>query len=80
VGVTPKCTLKARVNTAAEPAMEMPGRKVRHPCQRGEIERIGQMTADVVDHAVDARVVGVARARQRPPRVTSGPTPGLTKI
>jgi len=63
-----------------EHAMEMPGRKVRHPCQRGEIERIGQMTVDVVDHAVDARDVGVARARQRPPRVTSGHTAGLTKI
>nr|WP_185878882.1 hypothetical protein [Variovorax sp. MHTC-1] len=47
--------------------------KCATPGQHGQIEWIGEMAVDVIDHAVDARDVGMARARHQPPR-------GLTKI
>ncbi len=37
-----------------EDAVKVPGRNVRHGRELGEIERVGQVRVDVVEHAVDA--------------------------
>ena len=44
-----------------EQAMEVPGREVRDRRQRVEIERVGQVRVDVVEHPVDAGDVRAAR-------------------